>query len=164
MSAAVTTALTPGKASAFVASIERMRACACGERMTLPHSMPGIAMSAPYIARPVTFGTPSGRIGRVPTHFHRAGAISFTASLHSSGQSAMRYRRATRQQMQERPDNPEEENHGAGSKTDRHRARRQRQGYRQDRRAAASGQPARTPAHRRLRDLVDRQDAGRQYL
>src|SRR5271155_1110829 len=56
-----------------------MRACACGERRILPHSMPGIAKSAPYIARPVTFGTPSGRIGRVPTHLNRVGAISFTA-------------------------------------------------------------------------------------
>ena len=35
-SLAVTTALTPGKASAFEVSIERMRACACGERMILP--------------------------------------------------------------------------------------------------------------------------------
>jgi hypothetical protein len=35
-SAAVTTALTPGKASAFDASIERIRACACGERTILP--------------------------------------------------------------------------------------------------------------------------------
>src|SRR6516164_2258068 len=31
------------------------------------------------MARPVTFGTPSGRIGRVPTHLNRVGAISFTA-------------------------------------------------------------------------------------
>src|SRR6516225_4301022 len=81
MSAAVTIALTPGSASAFDASIERIRACACGERITLPHSMPGIAMSAPYIARPVTFGTPSGRIGRVPTHLNPFGAMSFIALL-----------------------------------------------------------------------------------
>ena len=30
--------------------------------------VPAVAKSAPYIARPVTFGTPSGRIGRVPTN------------------------------------------------------------------------------------------------
>src|SRR5439155_22817435 len=78
-SAAVITALTPGNAAAFEVSILRIRACACGERRILPHSMPGIAMSAPYIARPVTFGTPSGRIGRVPTHLNRVGAISFIA-------------------------------------------------------------------------------------
>ena len=34
--------------------------------MLLPYSMPGSIGSAPYIARPVTFGTPSGLIGRVP--------------------------------------------------------------------------------------------------
>ena len=33
---AVTTALTPGSAAAFEVSIERMRACACGERRILP--------------------------------------------------------------------------------------------------------------------------------
>ena len=35
---------------------------------------------APYIARPVTFGTPSGRIGRVPTHLKPV-TTSFTAVL-----------------------------------------------------------------------------------
>src|ERR1041384_241862 len=55
-----------------------MRAWACGERRMRPVSMPGIAMSEPYIARPVTFGTPSGRIGRVPTHLKPV-TISFTA-------------------------------------------------------------------------------------
>ncbi len=52
-------------------SIDMMRACACGLRLTLPHSMPGIAMSAPNAARPMTLSTPSGRIGRVPTTFRR---------------------------------------------------------------------------------------------
>src|SRR6516165_6892242 len=80
-SAEVTSALTPGNASAFDASIERIRAWACGERMTLPWSVPAVAKSAPYIARPVTFGTPSGRIGRVPTHLNRVGAMSFIALL-----------------------------------------------------------------------------------
>jgi len=46
-SAAVTTALTPGSAAAFEVSIERMRACACGERRMRPVSMPGMAKSAP---------------------------------------------------------------------------------------------------------------------
>ena len=40
-SAAVTTAFTPGSASALEASIDTIRACACGLRLTLPHSMPG---------------------------------------------------------------------------------------------------------------------------
>ena len=40
-SVAVTTAFTPGSAAAFEVSIERMRACACGERRILPYSMPG---------------------------------------------------------------------------------------------------------------------------
>ncbi len=68
-SSQVTMALTPGNAFAFSVSIERMRACACGLRFTLPHNMPGITMSAPKLARPVTLSTPSGRIGRVPTTF-----------------------------------------------------------------------------------------------
>src|SRR4029077_999940 len=78
----VTTAFTPGSEAAFVVSIERMRACAWGERRMRPVSMPGIAMSEPYSAVPVTFGTPSGRIGRVPTHlkpFVSGAATSFTA-------------------------------------------------------------------------------------
>ncbi len=42
-SSAVTTACTPGSAAALLVSIDTMRACACGERLTLPHSMPGSA-------------------------------------------------------------------------------------------------------------------------
>src|SRR5262249_53543701 len=79
-SADVTTALTPGSAAAFAISIERMRAWACGERRMRPTSMPGIARSAPYCARPVTFGTPSGRTGRVPTHLN-CFAVSLAVSL-----------------------------------------------------------------------------------
>ena len=41
----VTTATTPGSASAWLASIETMRACGCGLRSTLACSMPGMAMS-----------------------------------------------------------------------------------------------------------------------
>ena len=48
---------------------------ACGERRMQPTSIPGIAKSAPYCASPVTFGTPSGRTGLVPTHLN-----CFTAS------------------------------------------------------------------------------------
>src|ERR1700687_577115 len=69
-SAEVTTAWTPGSAAAIAMSIERMRAWACGERRTRPTSMPGIVMSEPYCAVPVTLGTPSGRTGRVPTHLN----------------------------------------------------------------------------------------------
>src|SRR5437763_16858881 len=72
------TALTPGSAAAFDVLIDRIRACACGERRILPPSCPGIAISAAYIARPVTFGTPAGRIGRVPTHLNPV-TTSFTA-------------------------------------------------------------------------------------
>jgi len=68
-SSAVTTALTPGNARAFSVLIDMIRAWACGLRLTLPHSIPGMTMSAPKLARPVTLSTPSGRIGRVPTTF-----------------------------------------------------------------------------------------------
>ena len=44
-----------------------IRAWACGLRLIRPKSIPGSEMSAPYCARPVTFSTPSGRTGRVPT-------------------------------------------------------------------------------------------------
>ncbi len=47
---AVTTAFTPGSASALLVSIETMRACACGLRLTLAQIMPGITMSAPNVA------------------------------------------------------------------------------------------------------------------
>src|SRR5205807_9549775 len=68
-SSEVTMALTPGSFSALSILIDMMRAWACGLRLTLPHSMPGMTMSAPKLARPVTLSTPSGRIGRVPTTF-----------------------------------------------------------------------------------------------
>src|SRR5438128_12388730 len=106
-----------------------MRAWACGERMTLPHNMPGIAMSAPYIARPVTFGTPSGRIGRVPTHLNRVGDISFTApstespiSLPASvARHAQKYKPAPHRGCILKR-HKREGSHGSGSKADRHRA------------------------------------------
>src|SRR5712692_3167912 len=49
------TALTPGRASAFEVSIERMRACGCGECRILPNSILGTAKSSVYLPRPVTF-------------------------------------------------------------------------------------------------------------
>ena len=52
-SAEVTTACTPGSASAFSTSIFTMRACGYGLRLTLPYSIPAIFMSAPKLARPV---------------------------------------------------------------------------------------------------------------
>ena len=63
MSFAVTTALTPGNASAFEVSIDLMRACGCGLRSTLPQIMPGMVVSAANAARPVTLSTPSGLNG-----------------------------------------------------------------------------------------------------
>ncbi len=46
MSLEVITACTPGSASAFEASIDLMRAWACGLRNTLPQIMPGMLVSA----------------------------------------------------------------------------------------------------------------------
>src|ERR1044071_1341833 len=84
----VMTALTPGSAAAFDVSIERMRACACGERRMRPTSMPGIVKSEPYWARPVTFGTPSGRIGRVPTHLNDDVALGELTSFIAASRCA----------------------------------------------------------------------------
>ena len=69
-SSAVTTALTPGTASAALASIPAIRAWAWGLRRMRPTSIPGIVKSAPKFARPVTLSSPSGRTGRVPTHLN----------------------------------------------------------------------------------------------
>src|SRR6266849_1212272 len=51
ISRAVTTAFTPGSASAFEVSIDLMRACGCGLRLTLPQIMPGMLVSAAKAAR-----------------------------------------------------------------------------------------------------------------
>src|SRR5262249_4546163 len=67
-SARVTTALTPGSASALDVSIETIRAWACGLRSTRPTSWPGRLKSAPNRARPVTLSCPSGRTVRVPMY------------------------------------------------------------------------------------------------
>src|SRR6185436_9243609 len=81
----VMTAFTPGRASAAEVSIDLIRACACGLRSTLPCSIPGRLMSAPYLARPVTLSTPSWRIGRVPMTLNLYScADSMLTSLHKS--------------------------------------------------------------------------------
>ena len=66
-SAAVTTASTPGSASARVVSMRRMRACACGLRSILPCTMPGSLRSAGYTAPPLTRSLASTRGSRLPT-------------------------------------------------------------------------------------------------
>src|SRR5688572_24883785 len=85
----VITAFTPFSFSALDVSIERIRACACGERRILPQSMPGREKSAPYCARPVTFGTPSGRTGLWPTTLSSFSGwgitLAMSASAHFSG-------------------------------------------------------------------------------
>src|SRR3979490_2698791 len=68
ISRAVTTALTPGNASAFEVSIDLMGACGCGLRLTLPQIIPGMVVSAAKAARPVTLSMPSGRMVRWPIH------------------------------------------------------------------------------------------------
>ena len=68
ISRAVTTAFTPGSASALEVSMPMMRACACGLRRTLPQIMPGMVVSAAKAARPVTLSAPSGRMVRWPIH------------------------------------------------------------------------------------------------
>ena len=122
----VTTALTPGKAAAEV-SIERMRACACGERRTCRERT---AVAKRTVHRtPVTFGTPSGRIGRVPTHLNRVGDISFTAP--STKSLILLPARVARRAQKYKPEahrgcilkrHKREESHGSGSKAHRHRA------------------------------------------
>ena len=69
-SADVMTAFTPGRASAWEVSMDRMRAWAWGLRRIPPTSIPGSEWSAANRARPVTLSTPSGRTGRDPTHLN----------------------------------------------------------------------------------------------
>ena len=69
-SALVTIAFTPCSAAAFEVSMDLIFAWAWGLRNTAPVNMPALKVSAPNFARPVTLSTPSGRIGRVPTHFN----------------------------------------------------------------------------------------------
>jgi hypothetical protein len=73
-----------------------------------PTSIPGIARSAPYCASPVTFGTPSGRTGRVPTHLNcftvsREVMSSTATSPDYRVRLALRERYAAGAQMQARP-------------------------------------------------------------
>src|SRR5262245_60212531 len=61
MSAAVSTARTPGSARAFEASMRLIRACAYGLRSSRACSIPGSWISATYWVRPVTFSGASNR-------------------------------------------------------------------------------------------------------
>src|SRR5262245_35817288 len=69
MSAAVTTARTPGRAFALLVSIFLIRAWACGLRRSLACSMPLGLRSATYSVLPVTFSAPSARGIARPTPF-----------------------------------------------------------------------------------------------
>ncbi len=61
MSAAVTTASTPGRASAAVASIRPTRAWACGLRTMAACATPGMARSSTKVPRPVSSRASSRR-------------------------------------------------------------------------------------------------------
>src|ERR1700724_217970 len=61
MSTAVSTARTPGIATAFAVSIERITAWACGLRRVLPKSIPGATRSEPKLNSPRTLAGASGR-------------------------------------------------------------------------------------------------------
>src|SRR6266704_803504 len=67
MSAAVSTARTPGSARARLTSMRRMRAWAWGLRRSLACSRPRGLRSATYCTWPVTFSGPSGRGMESPT-------------------------------------------------------------------------------------------------
>ena len=69
MSRAVSTAWTPGIASAAAVSIPRMRACGCGLRTKAPCSMPASLMSSTKRARPVRSAGSSTRATRAPNCF-----------------------------------------------------------------------------------------------
>ena len=66
-SAPVSTALTPGTASALPVSRRRMRPWAMELLSTLHQSMSGTCMSAVYRARPETLSSPSPRVAGTPT-------------------------------------------------------------------------------------------------
>src|SRR6185437_16903309 len=65
-SSAVSTACTPGTARAFVASIERMRACACGLRTKQASSVPASLTSSTKRPRPVSRAGSSSLLTRAP--------------------------------------------------------------------------------------------------
>ena len=66
-SAAVSTARTPGTASAAAVSIETIRADGTRLRTTRPCSIPGSSQSAAYSSVPLTFSTKSWLATLVPT-------------------------------------------------------------------------------------------------
>ena len=59
-SSAVSTALTPGIASAALASMLMTRACGIGLRSSFANSIPSARKSSEYLALPVTLATRSG--------------------------------------------------------------------------------------------------------
>ena len=65
-SSAVSTAYTPGVASAAVRSMPTIRARGCGLRSVAPHSIPSVHRSEENANSPVTLSVPSGRSGDVP--------------------------------------------------------------------------------------------------
>src|SRR5580765_4716709 len=67
MSAAVSTARTPGSALALLVSMRMILACACGLRRSFASSMPRGLMSATYWTWPVTLSAPSARGMERPT-------------------------------------------------------------------------------------------------
>ena len=96
MSAAVSTARTPGSARARLASMRRMRAWAWGLRRSFAWSSPRGLRSATYWTWPVTFSGPSGRGMESPTPFtSRVVFIAMVAQLPStSGVARPRPRRS----------------------------------------------------------------------
>src|SRR3989337_3719083 len=61
-SSCVSTAYTPGIASASEVSRDQVLACGCGLLKVAPQSMPSIQRSEEYSNSPVTLGTPSERV------------------------------------------------------------------------------------------------------
>ena len=59
-------AATPGIARAASVSIERILACACGERSTISHSAPSAGLSSMNCPRPVTSRWSSRRLTLSP--------------------------------------------------------------------------------------------------
>ena len=80
-SLAVTTAITPVRASAFDVSMDRIFACAWGLRSILSCSSPAVLKSAPNRARPVTLSNPSDLTGRVPSTLNFLGVSAVLVML-----------------------------------------------------------------------------------
>ncbi len=85
----VITAYTPSIASASPVSMERIRACAWGERRIFPCSIPGRARSSVYAARPVALAAALTRVRRWPM---RVNSRAIAASSCSSDQAERAWR------------------------------------------------------------------------